>query len=213
MIIYPIQPVTLGAVRTYPLASRKSKVSIRDFAKPPSANTSLTKFLDSLPNILAAEDLRHLLSAIHRARKQRKAILWGLGGHVIKVGLGPILIDLMKRGFISGIAMNGAALIHDFEIALAGNTSEDVEAGLGEGRFGMAEETGKYLNEIAKVSHRIRIGYGEAAGQFLTNGIIEAKHADCSVLVAAYKFRIPVTVHLANRTDLPHMHPAANGTA
>src|SRR6266850_2120552 len=213
MSIYSIHPITLGAVHTYPLASRKSKVSIRDFAKPSSANTSLTKFLDSLPNILAAEDLRHLLSAIHRARKQRKAILWGLGGHVIKVGLGPILIDLMKRGFISGIAMNGAALIHDFEIALAGNTSEDVEAGLGEGRFGMAEETGKYLNEIAKVSHRIRIGYGEAAGQFLTNGIIEVKHADSSVLVAAYKHRIPVTVHLAIGTDIPHMHRAADGAA
>jgi len=213
MSIYPIHPITLGAVHTYPLASRKSKVSIHDFAKPATANTSLTKFLDSLPNILAAEDLRHLLSAIHRARKQRKAILWGLGGHVIKVGLGPILIDLMKRGFISGIAMNGAALIHDFEIALAGNTSEDVEAGLGEGRFGMAEETGKYLNEIAKVSHRIRIGYGEAAGQFLTNGIIEVKHADSSVLVAAYKHRIPVTVHLAIGTDIPHMHRAADGAA
>src|SRR6202008_4495990 len=100
------------------------------------------------------------------ARKQHKAILWGIGGHVIKVGLGPMLIDLMKRGFISGVAMNGAALIHDFEIALEGNKSEDVEAGLGAGQFGMAEETGKYLNEIAKLSQRIRIGYGEAAGQF-----------------------------------------------
>src|SRR5580698_8483574 len=104
MSIYSIHPITLGAVHTYPLASRKSKVSVRDFAKPSTANTSLKKFLDSLPNILAAQDLRHLLAAIHRARKQRKAILWGLGGHLIKVGLGPILIDLMKRGFISGIA-------------------------------------------------------------------------------------------------------------
>ncbi len=213
MSIYSIQPLTLGAVHTYPLASRKSKVSIRDFAKPPGANTSLTKFLDSLPNILAAEDLRNLLSAIHTARKQRKAILWGIGGHVIKVGLGRVLIDLMKRSFVTGIAMNGAALIHDFEIALAGNTSEDVAAGLGEGQFGMAEETGKYLNEIAKLSHRIRIGYGEAAGQYLSSGIIEAKHADSSVLFAAYKRRIPVTIHLAIGTDIPHMHPAANGAA
>jgi hypothetical protein len=213
MSIYSIQPITFGAVRTYPLASRKSKVSIRDFAKPPAANTSLRKFLDSLPSILAAEDLRQLLAAIHRARKQRKAILWGLGGHVIKVGLGPILIDLMKRGFISGIAMNGAALIHDFEIALAGNTSEDVEGGLGEGQFGMAAETGQYINEIAKLAHRIRIGYGEAAGQFLTSGILNAKRADSSVLMAAYKHRIPVTIHLAIGTDIPHMHPAANGAA
>src|SRR5436190_10184656 len=149
MSIYSLHPIPLGAVHTYPLASRKSKVSIRDFAMPPAANSSLSKFLDSLPHILVAEDLRNLLSAIHRARKQRKAILWGIGGHVIKVGLGPVLIDLMKRGFVSGIAMNGAALIHDFEIALAGNTSEDVEAALGQGQFGMAEETGKYLNEIA----------------------------------------------------------------
>src|SRR5271169_1723826 len=160
MSIYSIHPITLGGVHTYPLASRKSKISIRDFAKPPATNTSLTKFLDSLPNILAAEDLRHLLAAIHRARRERKAILWGIGGHVIKVGLGPVLIDLMKRGFVSGIAMNGAAMIHDFEIALAGNTSEDVEAGLGDGAFGMAAETGEYLNEMAKLSHRIRIGYG-----------------------------------------------------
>jgi hypothetical protein len=213
MSIYSMHPLSLGAVRTYALASRKTKVSLRDFAKPPAANLSLTKFLDSLPNILAADDLRHLLAAMHTARKQRKAILWGMGGHVIKVGLGSILIDLMKRGFISGIAINGAALIHDFEIAFAGNTSEDVEAGLGEGQFGMAEETGKYLNEIAKLSQRVRIGYGEAAGQFLSSGIIEVKHAGSSVLVAAYKYQIPVTIHLAIGTDIPHMHRAADGAA
>ena len=142
MSIYSIPPLTFGAVRTYPLSSRKSKVSVRDFAKPLAANASLTRFLDSLPNFLAADDLRHLLAAIHRARKHRRVILWGIGGHVIKVGLGPVLIDLMRRGFVSGIAMNGAALIHDFEIALAGNTSEDVKAGLGAGQIGMASETG-----------------------------------------------------------------------
>jgi hypothetical protein len=213
MSIYSLQPITLGAIHTYPLDSRKSKVSIRDFAKPPAANASLTKFLDSLPNFLAAENLRRLLGAIHSARRQRKAILWGIGGHVIKVGLGPVLIDLMKRGFVSGIAMNGAALIHDFEIALAGNTSEDVEAGLGEGQFGMAAETGQYINEFAKLSQRIRIGYGEAAGQFLSSGIIEVKHADSSVLMAAYEHHIPVTIHLAIGTDIPHMHPAASGAA
>jgi len=213
MSIYPIQPITLGAVHTYPLASRKSKVSVRDFAKPPASNASLTRFLDSLPDILAAHDLRSVLNAMQSAHKQRKPILWGIGGHVIKVGLGPVLIDLMKRGFVSGIAMNGAALIHDFETALAGNTSEDVEAGIGEGQFGMAAETGQYINEIAKLSHRIRIGYGEAAGQYLSSGIIDVKHADSSVLVAAYKHRIPVTIHLAIGTDIPHMHPAANGAA
>ena len=213
MSIYATQPLTLGAVHTYPLASRKSKVNVRDFAKPPARNASLAKFLDSLPNFLAAQDLRQLLGAVHRARKQRKAILWGIGGHVIKVGLGPVLIDLMRRGFVSAIAMNGAALIHDFEIALAGNTSEDVEAALGEGHFGMAAETGQYINEMAKLAWRVRVGYGEAAGQFLTSGILEAKHADSSVLVAAYKHRIPITVHLAIGTDIPHMHPACDGAA
>lgn len=212
MSIYSIQPLTLGAVHTYPLASRKSKVSVSDFAKPVK-NATLAKFLDSLPRILAAENLRELLGAVHAARKQGAAILWGMGGHVVKVGLGPILIDLMNRGFVSGIAMNGAALIHDFEIALAGNTSEDVEAALGKGQFGMAEETGKYLNEIAKLAQRIHIGYGEAAGQFLNSGILEVKHANSSILAAAHKRRIPVTVHLAIGTDIPHMHAAADGAA
>jgi hypothetical protein len=211
MSIYSTQPLTFGAVHTYPLSSRKSKVSVREFAKPPAINTSLTKFLDSLPNILAAQDLRQLLAAIHRARKQRAAILWGLGGHVIKVGLGPVLIELMRRGFVSGIAMNGAALIHDFEIALAGNTSEDVQAGLGAGQFGMASETGEYINEFSKLAARLHIGYGEAAGQFLNSGILNAKHAASSVLVAAYRRRIPITIHLAIGTDIPHMHPAAHG--
>jgi len=211
MSIYSISPLTFGGARTYPLASRKSKVSVRDFAKPSGSNSSLTKFLDSLPRFLAANDLRQLLTAVQRARKQNALILWGIGGHVIKVGLGPVLIDLMKRGFVSGIAMNGAALIHDFEIALAGSTSEDVEAGLGAGQFGMAAETGEYINEFSKLAARLHIGYGEAAGQFLTSGILNVKHAASSVLVAAYKQRIPVTVHIAIGTDIPHMHPAADG--
>ncbi len=212
MSVYSIQPITLGGIRTYPLASRKSKVSVGDFAKPIVAS-SLVKFLDSLPHILAAQNLRELLAAIHRARQKRRAVLWGLGGHVIKVGLGPLLIDLMHRGFVSGIAMNGAALIHDFEVALSGNTSEDVEAGLSGGEFGMARETGEYLNEIAKLAARLRVGYGEAAGQFLTSGILSAQHAASSVLVCAYNSRIPVTVHLAIGTDIPHMHPACDPAA
>src|ERR1700730_1844816 len=211
MSIYSTQPVTLGTLHTHPPAALKSKVSVRDFAQAPANNPSLSRFLDSLPNVLAAGDLRSVLAAIHRARRRRRSILWGLGGHVIKVGLGPVLIDLMRRGFISGIAMNGAALIHDFEIALSGNTSEDVEAGLGAGRFGMASETGEYINEFSKLAARLHIGYGEAAGQFLNSGILNVKHAASSVLVAAYKQRIPVTVHIAIGTDIPHMHPAADG--
>jgi hypothetical protein len=213
MSIYPVQPVILGGVRTYPLSARKSKVTVRDFAKPAPRNASIAKFLDSLPNILAAQDLRDVALAMHSARQQKKAILWGIGGHIIKVGLAPVLIDLMDKGYVSGIAMNGAALLHDFEIALSGNTSEDVEAGLGEGHFGMAEETGWGINEIAKLAYRIHFGCGEAAGQYLTSGIVNTRYPEMSLLVSAYKRRIPVTVHLAIGTDIPHMHPAVDGAA
>lgn len=212
MSVYPIQPVILGGVRTYPLATRKSKVTVRDFAKPPRAG-SITSYLESLPKILAAQDLRDLVGAISAARRHKRAILWGIGGHVIKVGLAPVLIDLMDKGFVSGIAMNGAALIHDFEIAMAGNTSEDVEAGLGEGQFGMAEETGRISNEMAKLAQRLRIGFGEAAGQYLTSGLLQPAFPEFSLLVAAYKRRIPITVHVAIGTDIPHMHPSADGAA
>ncbi|HEY1424231.1 MAG TPA: hypothetical protein VGF20_12300 [Candidatus Acidoferrum sp.] len=210
--IYTTQPLTLGDVATYPLASRPSKVRIADFAKPTPLNSSLTKFLDSLPEILAAQDLRGLLTAIHTAKNDRKPILWGIGGHVIKTGLGPVLADLMRRGFVSGIAMNGAALIHDFEIALSGHTSEDVEAGLDEGKFGMATETGLYLNQIAGTAAFSGIGYGEAAGKFLSGRTLDNSNTQASVLYNAYKLKIPVSIHLAIGTDIPHMHPAADGS-
>jgi hypothetical protein len=213
MSIYEIQPVALGGVQTYPIAARRSKVSVREFARPAGKNPSLKKFLESLPGILAGNDLRDVLAAIYRAKARKRALLWGVGGHVIKVGLGPLLIELMRAGFVNGIAMNGAALIHDFEIGLAGKTSEDVEASLGEGKFGMARETGQGINEIAKLAQRIHIGYGEAAGQYLHSEILPAKHLDASVLAAAHKLRIPVTVHLAIGTDIPHMHPSADGGA
>ena len=210
---YTTQPIILGDVATYPLASRKSKVALADFAKSPTPNASLTKFLNTLPNILAAQDLRGLLAAIHIAKRSRKTVLWGIGGHVIKTGLGPLLVDLMRRGFVSGIAMNGAALVHDFEIALSGNTSEDVEAGLGEGQFGMATETGLYLNQIASTAAFSGIGYGEAAGKFLVSRHLQLQHAAVSILFNAYQLKIPVTIHLAIGTDIPHMHPAADGAA
>lgn len=149
--------------------------------------------------------------AVVGARARSSAILWGMGGHVIKVGLGPILNDLIRRGFVSGIAMNGSALIHDFEIALAGGTSEDVEAVLGDGKFGMAEETGRFINEMAGAARRRGIGLGEAAGEFLTRENLGVKHADQSVLVASYRAGIPVTVHLAIGADIPHMHRTASG--
>jgi hypothetical protein len=213
MSIYSTAPLQLGAVRTYPLSSRLSKVNVADFAKPPAANVSISKFMDALPNFLAAEDLSQLLGAVQRARAGKKAILWGIGGHVIKVGLGPVLIDLIERGFVSGIAMNGAALIHDFEIAMVGNTSEDVDAGISAGQFGMARETGERLNEIAKIAARSGLGYGEAAGQFLTSSTAKARYSSSSVVAAAYRRRIAVTVHLAIGADIPHLHPAADGAA
>ena len=155
--------------------------------------------------------LKAVLSGILQARRNRRTILWGIGGHVIKTGLGPLIVDLMRRGFVSGIAMNGAALIHDFEIALSGQTSEDVEAGLNEGKFGMATETGLFLNQIASSAAFSGMGYGEAAGKFLAGRKLSPRNAQASVLVNAYIHRIPVTIHLAIGTDIPHMHPAADG--
>ncbi len=211
--VYQVHPLVLGDVATYPLASRKSKVSVADFAKPFSGNAAIAKFLDTLPRILAAGDLRGVLSAIQLAKRRDRTILWGMGGHVIKTGLGPLIVDLMRRGFVSGIAMNGAALIHDFEIALSGQTSEDVEAGLSEGKFGMATETGFFLNRIAGTAAFSGIGYGEAAGKFLAGRRLLPQNAQSSVLFNAYKLRLPVTVHLAIGTDIPHMHPAADGAS
>jgi hypothetical protein len=211
--IYATPPIDLSGLRTYPLASRPSKVHVGEFARPHKRGARFSEFLDSLPHILAADDLRAVRDAILSARRSRKAILWGIGGHVVKVGLGPLLIDLMRRGFVSGIAMNGAALVHDFEVALVGGTSEDVEAVLGRGKFGMAEETGLYLNEAAVGAQRSGIGLGEAAGKLLVSPRLRAKHLDASILAAAYRARIPVTVHLAIGTDVPHMHRSVSGGA
>lgn len=211
--MYAATPIDLSGLRTYPLASRPSKVHVREFARPHKRGARFSDFLDSLPHILAANDLRAVRDAILRARRGRRAILWGMGGHVVKVGLGPILIDLMRRGFVSGIAMNGAALVHDFEVGLVGGTSEEVEAVLGRGKFGMAEETGLYLNEAAVGAQRSGIGLGEAAGKLLISPRLRARHLDASVIASAYRARIPVTVHLAIGTDIPHMHRSVSGEA
>ncbi|HEX9543899.1 MAG TPA: hypothetical protein VF955_01870, partial [Pyrinomonadaceae bacterium] len=144
-----LRPLELDKVKTYPLASRPSKVSLDDFAKPIAEDSSLKDFLASLPNILAVQSLRKLAAQMHRARELQKPIIWGIGGHVIKTGLAPIVIDLMKRGFVTAIAANGSVLVHDAEIAMVGSTSEDVDATLGEGAFGGADETGKLLNRAA----------------------------------------------------------------
>lgn len=203
--------MSFRGLHTYPLASRPSKVSIGQFAKPHRQGASFDEFFDSLPRILAAEDLRLVAQAISEARSNRRAILWGMGGHVVKVGLGPVLIDLLRRSFVSGIAMNGSALIHDVEIAMVGGTSEDVEAVLAEGKFGMAEETGNIINEMAAIARRAGIGLGEAAGKLLNEKKTSAKHLDQSILAAAYRHEVPVTVHLAIGADITHIHRSASG--
>src|SRR6266571_8598496 len=168
MSIYEdLNPISLDEVHTYPLASRPSKVTTADFAKTITEESSLTEYLKSLPNILAVKNLREIASQMRRARSLGKPIVWGIGGHVIKTGLSPIIIDLMRRGFVSAIAGNGSVLIHDAEIAMVGSTSEDVDATLGAGAFGAAEETGRLLNQAAREGARDGIGLGEALGRSL----------------------------------------------
>ena len=162
MTIYDenLRPLDLDHVNTYPLASRASKVALDDFARPVKENSSLPDFLAALPNILAVQSLRDLARRMRRARELHKPIIWGIGGHVIKTGLAPLIIDLMKRGLVTAIAANGSVLIHDAEIAMVGFTSEDVDATLDEGAFGGADETGKLLNRAAQEGQRNGIGLG-----------------------------------------------------
>jgi len=209
---YPdIEPLSLEEVSTYSLQSRPSKVSLKDFAQPISHESTLSEFLGSLPNILAVQSLRDIAAAIRRARSINKPIIWGIGGHVIKTGLAPLIIDLMKRGFVSAIAANGSVLVHDAEIAMVGSTSEDVDATLGEGNFGGADETGKLLNGAAQDGARDGIGLGEAMGRALTG--IELRHADYSLLCASYVAKIPFTAHVTIGGDIAHFHPNADGNA
>jgi len=209
--IYDDQPLDLGKVKTYPLASRKSKVTIDDFAQPTTSDASLKDFLASLPDILAVQSLRQLTARIQRAHESKKPIIWGLGGHVVKTGLAPLLIDLMNRGYVSAIAANGSVLVHDSEIAMIGSTSEDVDATLGEGVFGGAEETGQLLNTAARDGARDQIGLGEAAGRALL--ALNPKHRDHSILCAAYESKVPFTVHVTIGGDIAHFHPQADGAA
>lgn len=211
MTRYKIEPIDLTGIATYPLDSRPSKVTVDDFARPVAGDDSIKTFLESLPNILAARELVELASLIREARQKGRAIIVGLGGHVIKTGLGPVLIDLLSRGFVSALAMNGSAMIHDFEIALVGATSEDVDATLGSGSFGMAEETGRMINEAIVAGAGEGIGTGEAIGRRLE--LERPPHANKSLLHAAYQARIPVTVHVAIGTDIVHIHPTADGAS
>jgi deoxyhypusine synthase len=208
---YKFEPLDLSPLTTYPLASRPSKVTAEDFARPTGPDSSLRDFLDGLPNILAARELRELAALIREAKRKGRAIIIGLGGHVIKTGLSPILIDLMSRGYATAFAMNGSAMIHDFEIALVGATSEDVDATLGAGSFGMAEETGRIINEAINAGASDGLGMGESVCRRLQS--MRPEHARKSLLHAAYEAGIPVTVHVAVGTDIVHIHQAADGAS
>ena len=204
---YSQHPLDFAALKTVPIADRGGKVRVEHFAAPPPA---LPGFLDTLPKLLAADSLRAVVAALQQARAKRKAIIWGLGGHVIKCGLAPVLIDLMRDGYATAFAMNGATSIHDFEIGIAGCTSEDVEAVLPDGRFGSAQETGREMN--LAIGEAVEVGMGEALGRHLQT-VAKAEFAAQSLLHAAYQHKAPVTVHVAMGTDTPHTFPQADGAA
>lgn len=201
----------LSGIRTYPLASRRSKANAADFAAPYAPGSGVGALLASLPSIQAGADFKSVVAAIRAARANDRGILWGLGAHVLKTGLSPVLIDLMQRGYVSALALNGAGVIHDFELALSGATSEDVDEALGPGRFGMATETGQQLNAAINEGVRDGLGLGQSVAQYLQAA--RPPHADISVLCAAARLQIPITVHVAIGTDIIHMHPAASGAA
>jgi hypothetical protein len=205
---YSQKPLDFAGLHTVGLQERGGKVKAADFATPYRKGSGIGGWLDSLPHILAGDSFRAVVDALVAARARKRAIVWGLGGHVIKCGLAPVLIDLMERGYATAFALNGSASIHDFEIALAGHTSEDVEAVLPDGRFGAAEETGRFMNQAIIEGDREGIGMGEALGAWLH----ARSHTGC-LLAAAYAHSTPVTVHVAIGTDTPHTHPAAVGAA
>jgi hypothetical protein len=201
----------LSGVRTYPLDSRKSKANAADFAAPFKAGSGVRGLVDGMPSILAGADFKAVVAALRAARDGGHGLVWGLGAHVFKTGLSPILIDLMERGFASAIATNGAGIIHDFEIALSGATSEDVDEALGPGRFGMADETGRLLNGAINDGVARGLGLGQSVAQYIASE--RPPHANLSVLAAAARLEIPMTVHVAIGTDITHMHPHASGAA
>jgi hypothetical protein len=207
----PYEEFDLSSIKTYPLRSRQSKVGLAQFATPHKPGSGINGFVKSLPGLLAARDFKDVVDAMLAAKRADKAIIWGLGAHVLKTGLSPVLVDLMERGFISAIATNGAGIIHDFEIALSGGTSEDVDATLGPGTFGMAEETGAQLNQAIRDGVALGLGLGQSVGRYLDSA--RPSFAQISVAAAAWRLKIPVTVHVAIGTDIIHMHPQASGAA
>jgi hypothetical protein len=205
------KPISLEKIETYPLKSRASKVSVKDLGKAWTSGGSMREWLMSLPKILAGEDLICVSDYIVEAVKNKKMVILGMGAHPIKCGLNPVIIDLMERGIINAIAMNGAGTIHDSELAMAGHTSEDVDARLGTGVYGMAEETGKLLNVAIKEGAAENTGMGAAIGSMLVRENFEYNRF--SLLARASELNIPVTVHVAMGTDTIHYHPEADGSA
>ena len=206
------KPVDLGGIKTVSLHERQSKVSLADFARPAKAGGTFRSFMDSLPSILAAGDIRKAASATAAAAGSGKTVILGMGAHPVKVGLNPLIIDAIERGIFSGIAMNGAGIIHDVEIGLAGKTSEDVAAHLGRGEFGMAKETAEFiLGAVSKAFFERGSGLGQAVGEALL--MERAPFAEASILATAARCNIPVTVHVAIGTDIIHMHPEMDGAA
>ena len=201
----PSKPIDRTSLKTYPLASRKSKVDRADFAHPWRPQGTLEDFLEWLPNILAAKDFKAVVSAIVKARETSKHVVMAMGAHVIKVGLNPIVVDMMERGVITAIAMNGAGIIHDLELALIGRTSEDVLEGLEQGAFGMAEESADFLNRAIAEAANEGSGLGQAVGRAIIKENLP--FVKDSILATAARLEIPATVHVAIGTDIIHIHP------
>jgi deoxyhypusine synthase len=206
-----VPPADLTRVKTYPLAERANKVRVDEFGRAVSASSNLPDFLEGLPDILAVKVLRELAAAIVQARSEGRTVAVAAGAHVVKVGVSPVIIGMMEEGTVTALAVTGAGAIHDWEIAAIGATSEDVGRVLHLGRFGMAEETGRALNEAAVEAAR----GGEGLGEVLGRRIVEARlpHRDKSLLGRAHELGVPVTVHVAIGSDIVHQHPAADGAA
>lgn len=206
-----MKPIDLNGLKTYDLQSRPSKVFIDDLGRPTSADVSIGGWFDSLPRCLAADGLRRVRDHLARAHRDGRTVVAALGGHVIKTGCAPYLIDWVNRGLLKGVVLNGAAAIHDFELAFAGKTSEDVGSALPRGEFGMARETADAFAVAARTGAEKEMGLGRALGQHLDS--LSCPHGDQSLVLAAYRAGIPCTVHVALGTDIVHMHPHVSGAA
>ncbi len=209
---YKQQPISFEGLKTISVFARGGKVRVEDFARVYEKGGGVKALVDSLPSILAADTFRAVVDRILQAKAKGKPVLWGYGGHVIKCGMAPVLLNLASRGFGQGFSTNGSGSIHDFEIGIAGWTSEDVEVVLPDGTFGSAEETGRWMNEGIVEGVRDGLGMGEALGRKLES-CAKPEFAEKCILLSAYRARIPVTVHVAVGTDTPHTHPAAEGAS